>query len=102
MDPAGWGAWCVNNGIMVPDPLSWSGGRWGAAQGCGDPTTGSEEETRLCLQTRLWLSLSSLREGPQTCWEGPWRTNLEALPRGAPSLPGQGDRCHPWAEWRCT
>lgn len=102
MDPAMWGAWCVNNGLMVPDPLGWSGGQWGASQSCGDPTTGSGEETRLCLQTRLWLSLSSLREGPQTCWEGAWRTNLEALPWGAPVLPGQGDQCHPWAERRCT
>ena len=56
MHPARRGAQCVNNGLMVPDPLGSGGGQWGAAQSCGDPTIGSGEEAHLHLQTRPELS----------------------------------------------
>lgn len=64
MDPARRGAQCVNNGLSVPDPLGWGGGRWGAAQSCGDPTVGSGEETHLHLQTRPELSLVQPERSP--------------------------------------
>lgn len=64
MDPARQGAQCVNNGLVVPDPLGWGGGRRGAAQSCGDPTVGSGEETHLHLQTRPKLSLVQPERSP--------------------------------------